>query len=188
MISTCVSNRVEQLAGVNCFDLDSFDDRRGVFTRLYSQSSFDDLLQGHPIQQINHSFNPRMGTVRGMHMQLKPLQEYKVVICLEGEIFDVVVDLRKHSQTLCHWYGRILNPDRQQALIIPPGCAHGFQVLKPRTTLLYLHTAAYASDSEFGMSYFDRKIDIRWPLPISIISQKDLQYPPLDDSFLGFDL
>ena len=130
--------------------------------------------------QINHSVTQRRGTLRGLHLQRAPAQEHKLVRCLRGRVFDVVADLRRGSPSHGRWFGVELDEQLPLALWVPPGGAHGFQALSDDAQLLYQHSAAYAPALEGGVRYDDPTLAIRWPLPVSLVSERDLRLPLLD--------
>ncbi len=123
-----------------------------------------------------------------MHFQRPPHAETKIVRCLQGAVFDVIVDLRQGSDTFLQWHGEILSPDRGCALFIPEGFAHGFQVLEEESLLLYMHSEFYTPSSEGGVRFSDPAIGIEWPLPLSDISERDTSYPLINDQFEGIDI
>jgi dTDP-4-dehydrorhamnose 3,5-epimerase len=129
------------------------------------------------LSQANLSFSQEAGTIRGMHFQRSPHEEMKVVRCLRGSIFDVVMDLRPDSPTFCKWHGEELSADNRRMLVVPEGCAHGFQTLVANTEVFYLVSKAYAPDSEDGVRWDDPAFDIKWPLSLSEISKRDTSYP-----------
>jgi dTDP-4-dehydrorhamnose 3,5-epimerase len=152
-------------------------DHRGAFGRLFCEEALSPLLDGRRIVQINSSRTTSSGAIRGMHYQLPPHAEMKLVRCLRGRVYDVALDLRAGSPTFLHWHAEELSADNASMLVIPEGCAHGFQVLEPESELLYLHTAAYAPDAERGIMYNDPAAAIRWPLAVTDISLRDLSHP-----------
>jgi dTDP-4-dehydrorhamnose 3,5-epimerase len=123
-------------------------DSRGFLSRFYCTDAFCEAGITEPIAQINHAFTRNKGAVRGMHFQYPPHAEVKLVSCLQGEIFDVAVDLRHNSRTFLHWHGEILSTKNRKSLLIPVGFAHGFQTLTDDCELIYLHTTAYHPESE----------------------------------------
>jgi dTDP-4-dehydrorhamnose 3,5-epimerase len=156
-------------------------DNRGGFTSFYLTKDFSDVFLDEQISQVNFSVSPKIGTVRGMHGQIGNQAEFKVVRCLEGKVFDVVVDFRTNSPTYLKWVGFILTPESDLAVIIPPGCLHGYQTLELDSKLLYLHTGNYSSEDEQCVRFDDPKVGIKWPLPVSEISTKDLFYKLIGD-------
>jgi dTDP-4-dehydrorhamnose 3,5-epimerase len=126
------------------------------------------------------------GTVRGLHFQHPPHAELKLVSCIRGEVFDVVIDIRTGSQNFLRWHGEHLSAGNNRALLIPEGFAHGFQALSDDVELIYCHSAPYAATAaEGGLNPQDPKLGIDWPLPIVELSVRDTQHPRLDGSFAG---
>lgn len=143
------------------------------------------MIESLPIRQVNQSVNLSSGTVRGFHYQLAPQVEYKIIRCIKGEVADIVVDLRQKSQTFLQSEKVLLSEQKNNSLIVPPGCAHGFQVVQEDTQLMYLHTAEYFPQFEGGVNIKDPKLNIKWPLPITEISERDSALPFLTDQFSG---
>ena len=163
-------------------------DPRGFLCRIHCESEFSQMgLDPHP-SQINHTLTNGKGTVRGLHFQFPPHCESKLVSCLEGEIWDVVVDLRRNSPTFMKWHAEELSQDNARMIIIPEGCAHGFQALEAESELLYLHTEYYTPDAEDGLAYDEPLLNISWPLPVTEISERDKCHPKLDQNFSGIKL
>jgi dTDP-4-dehydrorhamnose 3,5-epimerase len=109
----------------------------------------------------------------------------KLIRCLRGKVFDVLVDLRKGSPTFLHWHGELLSPENMKMLVVPEGVAHGFQALEPDSEMLYLHTEFYSVEHDAGVRYNDPRIGVLWPERVTEVSEKDLKYPLLDASFQG---
>ena len=160
-------------------------DDRGIFSRFFCVNEFKEIGLSKHIEQINYSMTKKKGTVRGMHFQYPPFSETKIVSCIEGEVFDVAIDLRVNSPTLFQWHSEILSSSSQSALFIPEGFAHGFQALTNNCKLLYLVTSPYAPNSEGGVSALDPKLSINWPFEIVNMSAKDSTQPFLDEQFKG---
>jgi dTDP-4-dehydrorhamnose 3,5-epimerase len=160
-------------------------DERGAFSRLFCADELHTIIGSKTIVQINQSTTRKVGAVRGLHYQNAPHAETKIVRCLRGRVFDVAVDLRRGSPTFLQFYSYELAPEDNTALVIPEGCAHGFQVLEPDSQLLYLHSNYYAPHAEGGVRFDDPKIRIQWPLPPTDLSQRDLGHRPLEVSFKG---
>ena len=156
-----------------------YNDERGFFFNIYrsSDSSMQDCLTNKTIRQINLSHNKAEGTLRGLHYQDEPHSEIKVVRCLKGRIWDVAVDLRKNSKTYLAWHAVEIDPISSNALVIPKGCAHGFQVLEPNSDVLYLHTGDYIPQCERGIRWNDPKLSISWPIKPINMSERDQQLP-----------
>lgn len=161
-------------------------DDRGWFGRYFCVEEFKQIGHTDNWLQINHSFSSKLGTIRGMHFQVPPFQEVKLVRCISGIIFDVVIDLRANSETFLHWYGTHLSSDNKKMMYIPKGFAHGFQTLIQNSELLYHHTALYNPGSEGGIRFDDPMVNIKWPLKVENISSKDMGYSFLDENFKGF--
>lgn len=160
-------------------------DERGYLERLFCVDELGTILADRRIVQINHTLTAKRGTVRGMHFQLQPHAETKIVSCLRGEVFDVAIDLRRESQTFLDWHGEVLSGKNHRSLFIPEGFAHGFQTLTDDCEMLYLHTAAYEAQSEAGVSPRDPRLDIAWPLPIEAMSLRDSKHPALREDYSG---
>jgi dTDP-4-dehydrorhamnose 3,5-epimerase len=173
------------LGGVFVVETTSFSDKRGVFSRLYCESELSEIVRARRIVQINHSRTALAGALRGMHFQPPPHAETKFVRCLRGCVFDVAVDLRSGSPSFLQWHAEELSPANARMLVIPEGCAHGFQALENDTELLYFHTSAYAPHAEAGVRFDDPRLAIRWPLPVVDLSPRDSALPPLDAAFEG---
>jgi dTDP-4-dehydrorhamnose 3,5-epimerase len=151
-------------------------------------SAFDAAGVRKPIAQINHTLTRRVGAVRGMHFQWPPHAETKLVSCLRGEVFDVAVDLRRHSPTFLQWHAEVLSPANQRSFLIPEGFAHGFQALAADCELVYVHSAPYVPEAEGAVSVRDPGLKIAWPLAISELSERDGRHPFLTPQFEGIDL
>lgn len=162
-----------------------FLDNRGMFARIFCANDLAEIGLHSPLVQINHSRNAAPGTVRGMHFQHPPKAETKIVKCILGTIFDVIVDIRRNSFTFLQWHGVQLSAENMRAVYIPPGFAHGFQVLEAKSELLYLHTEYYSPEHEDGFSPTDLRIGITWPLDISLLSDRDRALPSLEQDFQG---
>jgi len=175
------------LAGVVVANSDITSDSRGSFQRVYCQEALQPYIKDKAIIQINHSKTLDVGAIRGLHFQYPPATEIKIVRCLQGKVFDVVVDLRKNSPTFLQWHAEELSPSSGQMLIIPEGCAHGFQVLES-AELLYLHTNSYQPEYEGGLLYDEPMINIQWPLSRTEISDRDNSFLKLDKTFSGIEL
>lgn len=176
------------IAGAAILESDRHGDQRGGFARWFCERELTEVLNGATIRQINHSTSSQRGTVRGMHFQHAPQAEKKIIRCLAGRIFDVVLDLRSGSTTFLQWRAVELSGEDDRALLIPEGCAHGFQTLTDQVQMLYLHTAFYAPELEGAVSYQDPLVQINWPLPVTVVSEKDRQHPNLPSIFLGVTL
>jgi dTDP-4-dehydrorhamnose 3,5-epimerase len=172
------------IAGLMTVQVTPHVDARGAFARLYCEQELSDLIGKRSIVQINHSHTFAVGAVRGMHFQHPPHAEMKLIRCLKGRVWDVAVDLRKHSPTFLHWHAEELSPDTNQMVVIPEGFAHGFQVIEP-AELIYLHTAFYQPSSEGGLRYDDPKLCIHWPLAVTDLSERDSKHSLVPSNFQG---
>lgn len=176
------------LAGVGTVKFPVRSDTRGSFARLFCEREMNQVLAGRHIVQINRSHTTQPGAVRGMHFQYPPHAEMKLIRCLRGRVFDVIIDLRVGSPTFLQRHEQILSMENGVMLVVPEGFAHGFQVLEADSELLYLHTAAYAPGSEGIVHYLDPSLGISWPLPITETSERDRAAPLIDSAFLGVQL
>lgn len=150
-------------------------DARGSFMRLYCAEAFDAVMPGLCFVQSNLSITRRRGTVRGLHRLRPPAQEYKLVRCLRGRVFDVAADLRDGSPTYGCCFAVELHEQASLALLIPPGVAHGFQALSDDVHMLYQHSCAHDPALEDGVCHDDPQLAIRWPLPVTLLSPRDQQ-------------
>jgi dTDP-4-dehydrorhamnose 3,5-epimerase len=176
------------LSGLNIIQRKASSDDRGFLSRLFCSEELSRVGWNRPIAQINHSFTRQQGALRGMHYQMLPHTEKKLVSCVRGSVWDVAVDLRKGSSSFLQWFGQELSADNQTALLIPEGFAHGFQVLSDGgAELIYLHSAHYSSSHEAAVSALDPKIGISWPLAISDLSYRDRSHDLITEDFLGVD-
>jgi dTDP-4-dehydrorhamnose 3,5-epimerase len=176
------------LEGLKLISRKPLQDARGSFERIFCAEDFQEVGLQRPVVQINRSVTLKSGTVRGMHFQYPPHAETKIVSCLRGEIFDVAVDIRSGSPTFLKWHGEVLSAENQKSLLIPEGFAHGFQALTDDCELLYLHTALYFPESEGALNPLDPVLDIRWPLPVSEMSDRDRTHCLLKVDFEGVRL
>lgn len=176
------------LQGSYLIKLQPNQDERGFFVRTFCKKEFEAIGLEKEFVQINQSYNKLKGTLRGMHYQLPPHQEIKLVRCINGSVYDVIVDLRKHSPTYLNYFGAELSSENFCMMYVPEGFAHGFQTLADDTSLIYLHTAFYAPGSEGGLRFDDQRIGINWPMLPTCISEKDQQYPYVMESFTGIQL
>lgn len=174
-----------KIDGVKVILSEPFKDNRGFFNRIFCQKELEAIRPNIIPVQINHSMTKVKGTIRGMHFQYPPYAEMKIVRCIKGSIFDVAVDLRKNSSTFLKWHGEILSAENMKALVVPEGCAHGFQSLEDDIEMIYLHTEAYYKDSEGAIRYDEPKVDIKWPWSVINVSEKDMYYSFLTDDFQG---
>ena len=158
-----------------------FSDHRGVFLNAFraQEPAFALSWGDRGVAQVNLSRTEAVGTIRGLHRQAPPHAEAKLVRCLRGRVWDVAVDLRPDSTTFGQWHAVELSLDQGNALLIPEGCAHGFQVLEPGSELLYLHSGPWVPEAETGVRFNDPGLAIPWPLPPLGLSERDLALPML---------
>lgn len=176
------------IAGLKIVQRKRIEDSRGYLSRFYCADEFKTVGVHQRIAQINHTFTRSKGAVRGMHFQWPPHAEAKLVSCIQGEIFDVAVDLRKDSPTFLQWHGVVLSDANQCSLLIPEGFAHGFQTMTNDCVLIYLHTASYYSAAEGALNVCDPRLAINWPHEITEISERDRTHHMLSANFEGIKL
>lgn len=179
---------IYDINGLIVVETSPYSDHRGAFSRLFCQKELTSILGTRNIMQINHSLTDSVGAIRGLHFQYPPHAEMKLVRCLKGCVWDVVVDLRKGSPTFLNWHAEELSKENSRMLVIPEGCAHGFQVLEERSELLYLHTAIYEISAEGGIRYNDNFLGINWPLPVNDLSERDENHPLITNQYKGISL
>jgi len=173
------------LPGSYLVELKPIGDDRGWFARTFCKNEFKKIGHDKEWVQMNHSFTSSAGTVRGMHFQIHPHQEIKMVRCISGAIFDVIVDIRKDSPHFLKWFGAELSAANKKMMYIPEGFAHGFQTLTENCELIYHHTAFYEPTAEGGLNINDPMININWPKEITLISNRDQSHELITDNFKG---
>lgn len=165
----------------------SLNDSRGAFARLFCINELNEILGNREIKQINISKTNQKGSIRGMHYQKSPKSEMKLIRCLHGEVLDVAIDLRPNSKTFLKYFATNLSDKNMKMLAIPEGFAHGFQVIKENTELLYLHTEFYSPELESGIRFDDPIININWPMSPTNLSKRDMEHTYIDKNFKGVD-
>lgn len=170
------------LRGAFIIDIERHADTRGFFARVFCQDEFEQHGLNPVVAQANVAFSKQQGTLRGLHFQLPPVAETKVVRATRGAILDVIVDLRPESPTYLQHVGVELTAENRRALYVPERFAHGFQVLEPETETTYLMGNFYAPGAEGGLRYSDPRLGIAWPLPITEMSGKDANWPLLEEA------
>ena len=165
-----------KLKGAFIVEIEKKMDTRGFFARSLCQQEFARHGLRFHIVQCNISYNKKKGTLRGMHYQISPHQEAKLVSCIRGAVYDVIIDLRPDSPTYCKWCAVELNARSYKMLFVPEGFAQGFQTLKDDTTLFYQMSEFYHPESARGVRYNDPAFDIKWPVKESILSSRDQSY------------
>lgn len=158
-------------------------DSRGSFMRLFCAHDFAEANGARQIVQINWSHTVLAGTVRGLHFQQGADADAKWVRCMEGCVWDVIVDLRPDSPTFMQWHAVELSAENCRAVFIPEGCAHGFQSLEPDSRLLYLHTAFHNPAAERGVAFNDPQLAIAWPRDVTLLSDRDRALPTVQTLF-----
>jgi len=164
------------LKGSYIIELEKLEDHRGFFTRIWDKKIFQDKGLSLKLVQTSFSFNKKRGTLRGMHFQKKPFEEEKLVRCIRGKIFDVIIDLRLKSSTYKKWISVELKSDDLKMIYIPRGFAHGFQTLEDSTEVLYQISNWFSPEHAKGIRWDDKEFNIKWPIKNPIISKKDLSY------------
>jgi dTDP-4-dehydrorhamnose 3,5-epimerase len=168
-------------------DVEKRGDERGFFARMFCENEFGALGLADHFVQINTSLSATAGTLRGMHYQLPPAAEVKVVKCIRGELWDCIVDLRPESPTFKRWFGATLSATNRTMMYVPQGFAHGFITLTDEVEVVYLVSASYAPNLERGVLWDDPAFAIAWPQRPTEISSKDRSWPLFDMSFHGVE-
>jgi dTDP-4-dehydrorhamnose 3,5-epimerase len=168
-------------------DLLKRNDERGFFARLFCKDEFAAAGLESNFVQINNSLSVKAGTLRGMHYQLPPFAEAKLIRCIRGALWDCIIDLRPSSRTFGMWFGATLSSENRTMMYVPPGCAHGFITLTPDTEALYLVSAPYTPERERGLRWNDPFFDIRWPRLPAEMSTKDRAWRLFDPDYHGIE-
>ena len=166
-----------QLPGLLLIEPEEVHDTRGFFARTFCAEEFHAHGLPTAFPQCNLSFNHKRGTLRGMHFQKAPHEELKLVRCTQGAVWDVVIDLRPDSPAFMQHLGFELTAQNRHQLVVPKGCAHGFQTLCDHTELFYMMSDPFAPGFGAGVRYSDPAFGIAWPLPVAVISERDAEYP-----------
>lgn len=166
---------MELLSDVQTYRLMEITDNRGSFTKIF-ESDNSPTGEEFIIRQVNLSRNTRSGTLRGLHFQTGEFMEDKIVVCLEGSICDVIVDVREKSATFLQHRKFQLSANENNALRVPQGFAHGFQTLMDQTVIVYLHSKNYSQSNEAGLNPLDPSLGIEWPLQVSCLSDRDANF------------
>jgi dTDP-4-dehydrorhamnose 3,5-epimerase len=175
------------LAGLAVIQRIPIEDDRGWLERMFCAADLAEILGDRSVQQLNRTLTRAPGTVRGMHYQIPPKAETKVVSCLRGAIFDVAIDVRHGSRTFLHWHAERLSGENRRSLFIPEGFAHGLQALEPDTEILYVTTAPHDPAAERGLHPLDPRVGVAWPMPVEHLSARDQNHPFVDAGFTGID-
>jgi dTDP-4-dehydrorhamnose 3,5-epimerase len=166
--------------GVHLVEMEPFSDERGFFARSFDTAEFEQHGMRAEVAQCNVSFNHRAGTMRGLHLSLPGHPEAKFVRCTRGAILDVAVDVRPDSPTYLQHVAVELSADSRNALYLPPHLAHAYQTLTDDAEVLYMVSVPYAPGAEMGFRYDDPAFGVEWPLPVSVVSDKDASWAPFD--------
>jgi dTDP-4-dehydrorhamnose 3,5-epimerase len=162
-----------KLNGAYVIEIQKLEDTRGFFARTWCKNEFERHSLISHLMQANISFSKKKGTLRGMHYQIAPNQESKLVRCTKGAIYDVIIDLRPNSLTYKQWLGTELTAENYKMLYVPESFAHGFQTLENDTEVIYQVSQFYAPQSERGVRYNDPAFGIKWPVDVQVITDKD---------------
>jgi len=157
-------------------DIDRLEDERGFFGRSWSQDEFEAHGLNTRVAQCNISFNKRQGTLRGMHYQIAPYEEAKLVRCTMGAIYDVIIDLRPGSATLKKWFAVELSAENRRTLYVPEGLAHGFQTLMDNAEVFYQMSEIYHPECARGVRWNDPAFEIEWPVPKFVVNSQDNEW------------
>jgi len=168
------------LPGAYVIEQQKFGDERGYFSRVWCSNVFAEQGLKSEIAQINTSYNPYKGTLRGLHYQIAPNEEVKFIYCIRGAIFDVIVDMRPESPTYLDWFGIELKEDSGMMLYAPERFAHGYQATSDNSAIIYPTTEFYTPESERGVRWDDPSVGIKWPLEPCYMSEKDITWPLID--------
>jgi dTDP-4-dehydrorhamnose 3,5-epimerase len=174
-----------QLKGAYIIDLAPKKDDRGLFLRSFCKKEFESIGHKDEFVQFNQSINYKKGTLRGLHFQNPPESEIKLIRCINGSAFDVIIDIRVGSPTFLDYFSTVLSKANMKMIYVPKGFAHGFLTLENDTELLYQHTSFYNPSAEGGLRYDDPLFKVEWPDEVKIISEKDMNYSLLNPSFKG---
>lgn len=170
-----------KLKGVYILEPTVFEDHRGFFMESYNKKDFEEIGLSYDFVQDNHSLSIKAGVLRGLHFQLNPKAQTKVVRVLEGAIYDVVVDLRKGSPTFGKWQGFILTSENKRQILVPKGFAHGILTLVPNTQIMYKVDEYYSPKHDRSIRWNDPDLAIDWPVSKPILSEKDANAPFLKE-------
>jgi len=172
-----------KLKGAYIIEVEWLDDERGGFARTFCRQEFEKHGLNASVAQCNISYNPKKGTLRGMHYQVAPHCEAKLVACLAGSIYDVIIDLRVDSTTHCQWLAvELSGRGHRRMLYIPEGFAHGFQTLEDHSEVFYQMSEFYAPECAEGIRWNDPEFRIQWPDNQPILSNRDKTYPDYFDT------
>ena len=161
------------------------EDERGLFARTFCKNEFKQIRFNKEFVQFNHSFNKNKGTIRGMHFQNAPFRETKLIRCIRGKVNDVAIDLRINSKTFLQHVAVELSEENMVSILIPEGFAHGFQTMEDNSAVIYHHTEYYKPEAEAGLLFSDPALNIKWNIPVDVVSNKDRSFILIDKNFKG---
>lgn len=176
-----------KLSGASLLEPVVHGDNRGFFMESYNQKTMHALGITHDFIQDNHSLSAEVGVLRGLHYQLNPNAQTKLIRVLSGAIYDVIVDIRRNSPTFGEWVGVTLSEHNKRQLLVPKGFAHGFCTLVPNTQVLYKVDEYYSPEHDRGILWNDPALGIDWPVTNPVLSDKDQRHPVLKDAEINFD-
>ncbi len=159
-----------KISGAAVIDAETFIDQRGVFARFFCEKELSEIIGDRHFVNVNFSRTLKKGAIRGLHFQYSPKAEMKLIRCIRGAVYDVIVDIRKDSPTFLHWFGVELSAENMKMICAPEGFAHGFQVLEEPSEMLYLHSEFHSKDHEGALNYSDPMLAIEWPLEPTDVS------------------
>ena len=171
------------LNGAYLIDLEKQEDQRGFFARAFCSDEFQKSGLHSTFVQANDSLSVEKGTLRGMHYQLSPFAETKLVRCIRGSLYDVILDLRNDSPTFGHSFGAVLSSENRTMMYVPQGFAHGFLTLEPNTEVFYFVSTPYAPKYERGIRWNDPKFSISWPEVPTVVSERDSSHPDFNHDY-----
>jgi len=164
-------------------DLERKEDSRGFFSRVFCEKEFSEQGLSGKIAQVNNSLSVDQGTLRGLHYQLPPKAETKIVRCLKGSLFDVILDIRKDSPTFGKSFGAVLSAENRRMMYVPKGFAHGFLTLEPNSEIIYFVSEPYSKELERGIRWDDPRFKIEWPEIPKVVSERDQSHPDFDPEY-----
>ncbi|OPA76076.1 dTDP-4-dehydrorhamnose 3,5-epimerase [Paenibacillus selenitireducens] len=176
-----------KLQGVRIIEPALHVDHRGFFLEIYNTKIYRTYNIEYQFVQDNHSLSKEQGVIRGLHYQVSPHSQAKLIYVLAGSIYDVVVDIRRNSQTFGHWIGVHLSAENKRQLLVPHGFAHGFCTTEPNTEVLYKVDKLYSPEHDRGILWNDPALGIDWPTDQPILSDKDTKHPLLRDADINFE-
>lgn len=178
----------ELASGLFLLEKKTILDDRGFFQRIFCPDELKEFWGDRKICQVNRSVTMNVGAFRGFHFQNPPYAEMKFVQCTKGAVLDIAIDLRADSKTFLQTFSYELSAENNIAVVIPEGFAHGFQVLAPGSELIYFHSAAYKKEAEGGINFKDPTFEIKLPLAVTEVSERDLNFKFIDKNYKGIRL